>query len=528
MPRDAIAGFLPVGNRRGLLLLVLWLGGLLLFCLWMNTRYNDFPLFFHPDEPSKASQIVTQQWNFRHPQLLLNSTRVMAAVVGAGENWQKIAEAGRWVSAGFAAGAVVLFVLMARWEHGYVTAIVAGALMTLSRSLVTYSHYMKEDTALLLGISACFVALVWLWRCGGLWQALVVGMACGLAASGKYIGIVMLPIALVLLCRQPDLIRTGRRIQAAAIMFAGMAVVFCAFNFPMFMHPDWLWRGLGGETQHVLSDHHGLQVDYWRWNVLSLLYGEIFWPVLLLGCATAIWTAATWRQRPMSLRLVVIFALGYLAMLAVSRIEAARYLLPVVLLLHYLAAVGVVCFSQWLTPRTPVAQGAVLTCLCAMLLVPKAFTVVDYLGQFRDDSRLQLRAWAASHLEQTAQVIQESCVAMPLTLPGVEAKVVTEQFAVSRGGPRELRQAGFDYVVVSHTAYRRFFDASRPTSQSQAWYESCRRRYMELFQQGELVWSADPQGQAVGPFTNPSLRVYRLAATEAAEVESSASMARTK
>src|SRR2546422_6738796 len=46
---------------------------LLLFaaCLWLDTRHNDFPFFYHRDEPDKVSQVIRGEWNFHHPALML-------------------------------------------------------------------------------------------------------------------------------------------------------------------------------------------------------------------------------------------------------------------------------------------------------------------------------------------------------------------------------------------------------------------------------------------------------------------------
>ena len=34
--------------------------------LWLDTRENGFPFFYHPDEPDKVDQIITGKWNFHH------------------------------------------------------------------------------------------------------------------------------------------------------------------------------------------------------------------------------------------------------------------------------------------------------------------------------------------------------------------------------------------------------------------------------------------------------------------------------
>src|SRR4051794_24842523 len=43
-------------------------------CLWMYTRHNDEPSWFHPDEEGKAAQVMSGRYrNFKHPLLLLEA-----------------------------------------------------------------------------------------------------------------------------------------------------------------------------------------------------------------------------------------------------------------------------------------------------------------------------------------------------------------------------------------------------------------------------------------------------------------------
>ena len=39
--------------------------------LFLTTQANRFPSTYHPDEPSKARQVLQGEYNFHHPMLLL-------------------------------------------------------------------------------------------------------------------------------------------------------------------------------------------------------------------------------------------------------------------------------------------------------------------------------------------------------------------------------------------------------------------------------------------------------------------------
>src|ERR1041385_4560716 len=88
-----------------------------LFFLFLYTRSNTFPSRYHPDEEGKARQILDDYRNFRHPQLLLEASSLL--VHGRSiDDVEGTVVAGRWVSAAFAAGAVVALALAAYLEAG--------------------------------------------------------------------------------------------------------------------------------------------------------------------------------------------------------------------------------------------------------------------------------------------------------------------------------------------------------------------------------------------------------------------------
>src|ERR1700730_13619414 len=81
--------------------------------LWLDTRYNQFPYFYHPDEAVKVEQLRTGNWNFHHPMLMLTATKAAVALGDVPPQEQRIVAVGRWVSAGFVALAVVALSLLA-------------------------------------------------------------------------------------------------------------------------------------------------------------------------------------------------------------------------------------------------------------------------------------------------------------------------------------------------------------------------------------------------------------------------------
>src|SRR6187399_2301158 len=94
--------------------------------MWLYTRHNDFPCFYHPDEPSKASQVIEDEYNFNHPLLLLQTTRLISWIRHSPQTQQPITQDGRTASALFAAGAVACLVLLASHLRGTLAGGVTG------------------------------------------------------------------------------------------------------------------------------------------------------------------------------------------------------------------------------------------------------------------------------------------------------------------------------------------------------------------------------------------------------------------
>src|SRR5712692_1733644 len=88
--------------------------GVGLFCLavlfgsvFLYSRHNDFSSFFHPDEPSKAVQILRNTRTYLHPQLMLEATELALKLSGKAPELtvtgrREVTVTGRWVSALFA------------------------------------------------------------------------------------------------------------------------------------------------------------------------------------------------------------------------------------------------------------------------------------------------------------------------------------------------------------------------------------------------------------------------------------------
>ena len=79
---------------------------------WAFIRNNDFPVNYHPDEASKAAQIMDTEngRNFNHPVLLLETTNIIKHLLRTDSSDEfSVVRAGRITSALFGAAAVFFF-----------------------------------------------------------------------------------------------------------------------------------------------------------------------------------------------------------------------------------------------------------------------------------------------------------------------------------------------------------------------------------------------------------------------------------
>jgi len=473
--------------------------------LFLNTHSNQFPSAYHPDEPSKARQVIEGEFNFHHPMLMLTTTRLL--LVGAGDptDVEQVTIAGRWASALFTSAAIFCLTLLAALLGGSLAAGIAGALLATNHQLFELAHYFKEDPALLFGLSAFFLCLVLFDRRPGLGMAALLGASVGLALSGKYVGGVAAPIALGFLLARRE--RPGLTIP---LCLATAATVFAVINLPAFLHFGGFAEGFGRELDFAVRGHKGITR-----SVPHGVYGAVFrestnpviW-VLLGFYAMGLWLR--FRTVKASEWIVALFPLAFALMLSFSPKTHHRYFLPATGILLTLAALGTVTFARarWkghpLLPRVP--RTAVALLLLGIALAVQLPTTWAYFSGFGHDGRSALAAWLVEHVPAGRTIVIDKRVNLrALNLPyEFEGKL----FAADVGTIDELRQRGVEYVGVAEGDYGRFFrEKLRPTDDGAEEFNRRRSFYEQLFEEGELVFECEP---GTLQYLQPHLKLYRL------------------
>lgn len=491
--------------------------GLLLFIstTWLHTRHNDFPWYYHPDEPGKVEQVLgLRDWNFHHPMLLL-STAKLAVIANGATTEQAVVETGRMISAIFTAGAVVALSLLALLARGWAAGVVAGVVLMLHHQLFELSHYMKEDSAFLLGISLTFLAGFIFEKRPSRTSAALIGLACGIAISGKYLGVVALVIPVVLLVRA--------RIKGAWPVLAFACVVtFSVFNAPLLMN----WAGFAAsfarETTLVLDGQGSItqSVPHTRyWSIFLANTTPVAWVLILAAIVAAIRRRAELSAIEWTL---FAFPFAYAIVLSLSPKENDRYFLPATATFMLLAVGGISYFGDALRGRlrprwTEMILGAALIAAQFPDWTRDRAGLLRYFAAFQTDDTADLVEWIRATVPTEAAIAKDDKVRLPTpkkqgTGPGASVlphKIYSDDHVADLGDFDALRRRGVTHVVTTPSTYQKFERAGlRPKkgkeeefTRRKLFYAALRRNF------DEPVWERK-RGTVL--YLHPGLEVYDI------------------
>jgi len=496
------------GDRR---LLPLALAAVLLFAgtLWLDTRQNGFPFFYHPDERNKVDQLITGVLNFHHPLLMLGTADFAKKLLGVPDKEQTLVVLGRWCSAFFAAAGVLCLALLGWRERGWAGFWIVGLLLLTQHQVYELAHYFKEDTSLFFAMALTFLALHIHHRRPGWGTSLFAGAACGLCLSAKYLGAVMLiPAAVILGAAQ----RGGRARGSQWLGFAiGFLALAAAVNFPVFTHFDVFIHSFGHESKLLAEGqpgYNGGQVAIFEYlHIFVVDTTPIIW---LLVIAELI---ALRGNRDAFAWTMAIFPFAFILLLSCSTKTNDRYFLPVTAVLHYLAGLGAVDLSGLLVPKWSARLRP--WALAGLALVANGVCLAPYIAAFAHDDRAEMLAWIRENIPPGAVIADEDPVNLPTAehaerlavQPLLPQRVIEARFATDLGPtPAALAAKGINYVVVSESDYGVYFRKAADAHLAPS-LERKRQFYETLFKDYQPLWER-PRG--TGIYLHPGLRIYRL------------------
>lgn len=359
------------------------------------------------------------------------------------------------------------------------------------------------------------LAILWCARTRRGWTFVVLGAACALAVSGKYVGALVLVFPLAMVITE----KPGLRLRACGFVTLGFFAVLLAINFPMLGALNEFWTNLGREVGFVVGGHkgmtrsvpHGVYGAVFRHAtnpVLWVLIG-LFYAALLVSFFPRLREVFRLGVNQWTIVLLAAFPVVYTLILSFSPKTHHRYFLPVPCLLLLLAALAP--FQSRLRWAFPVGA--------ALIVVALGFSVsrlLVYDRGFQDDARQRLMDFVTKELPADATIVQDKRVGLPAAGDprfegsGMEIpqRVADHFFAADAGTLSELQAAGSRYVAVSQGDYGRFFlKTHRPRAGEADEFERRKTFYEELFSVGTLIWES-PSGQL--QYLQPSIKLYRL------------------
>lgn len=473
-----------------------WVWALLLsiglYCFY--TSENQFPYYYHTDEPGKVEQIQNDDFNFNHPLLLLGTTDVLARVVGAKHDPQRIVEIGRNISALFSALGAGLFAVAAWKLRGWPAGIAAGLLIGLHPLYFEAAHYLKEDTALLFGWAFFILAMVMLRERPGLPRVALLGIACGIAVSAKYLGIAafVLAIPVILLSREK-----GARLSPWTwpVFIGVFLLTFAIINFPMLRDVDFAQSRIERELTAIAQGgsanvRHELPHDKY-FNLSRDYIPGLGWACIALAAFTIV---TGWRRRAPAEWVILIFPPLLLVVLSFIQKTAMRYYLPGLMGFVLLAAMGIgdVCrfvrFQNW---RWRYGACAVLTAILVAIVVEQELDKVEeFQKNFAKDTRKQLIAWIAKNVPPDAVIAQGRNVRLEMANeyhPGtIKQRLVSAHYLAELGDFDDLLAKGVTHVAISKQELSGAEPGSNPKEETvERW-----KFYEELQDRSRLLWKS--------------------------------------
>lgn len=502
---------LPQPHRVSFVVALLILAG----SIFWHVQHNDFPAFYHPDEYQKGVQVVTGTLNFHHPLLLLDGAGILLWMSGLPATADNAVVCGRWASAVYASLSLCVLGLFAWRRAGPIAALATVFLVALHPLFYELAHYCKEDPALLLGLCLGMLALDLFLEAPHSRRAAFLGLACGVAVSGKYIGIVMFLAAL------PWVIMRGK--SAGTLGKLSMFFIFSflltvlAINFPFLKSPDQLGTNIAYELQAAQAGGaKGLTKDVPHLKYVNAFQENVGWPLWLGLAIYAIGGFLRKAERRASDWMVLALPLGYAVLLSFSPKTSNRYFLAVSPFLILCASIGMVWLAEWAGKFSKQARILVLLTTLGSALVVQWQLSAPTVRSFQHDSRKELAVWIANQLPAGCVVLAETRVSLgkpevwPNTTPRQDIHLHEVDFLPDAGTFDALSAQGVTHVAAIRTNYGGYLSKKRKPSPNQA---ELHRKRAEFYQ--KMLDSGDALAQFGGTgvhHLNPEVVLYAIPA----------------
>lgn len=448
-------------------------GFFVLACLVWFGRGLDFSAYAHPDEINKINQVVRSYYNFNHPLLMLNSARVAAMVAGKETDFEAVKIIGRSVSVLYASLAVGIFSLSIGRLYGRWAAVGTGLFLMANPNLFEFAHYIKEEPTVLFGISLTVLAMVAYSLRPGWFMTALCGAASGLAFSGKYAGIIVMPFAVYVV-----LAGSKNKLRDTVFFLLAFMAIFLAVNFPAIMSLNHAAGSLDREVVRLTGADQEV-----RRKIPHGVYTNRYWqtgsPVLLGLLALYAWGLFKrgGKLRPVEWALTLI-PVSYFAILSFIPVTSNRYFLPCGVLAACLSAAALPTVLAWKYGKW----------IAASLI---AFSVAWSAPKLLKANQ----GFQADHLGELVKILETELPSDSIVLIGEDLAIPpvktlrTTSFPITPGETLEsLRSKGLTHVLVIPRNYKNYLNkTSNRTSLADGDFQKIKAFYESLFERATLL-----------------------------------------
>jgi hypothetical protein len=261
--------------------------------------------------------------------------------------------AGRALGAVSGAATVLLVYRLATCLVNRRAGLAAAVFMAAAPLSVRDSHYVKHDVFATMLVVAAYVAIVRLWpaapeRGARRRDVVVAGAVCGAAFSTHYYCVFLaLPLAwsIIQAWRPRGWGRVARELAVAGLC---AAAVFLALSPFIAAEPVTAWRDIVANRAIVVDRAVAAGAFAPALRYLDIMWHDSMgWPVVMLGCAGAIWMLVVAPSRAL---LLLAFPVPFFAFIS-NTVPASRYLNPVLPFVAIFAAWTLTSLADLLRAR---------------------------------------------------------------------------------------------------------------------------------------------------------------------------------
>jgi 4-amino-4-deoxy-L-arabinose transferase-like glycosyltransferase len=467
---------------------------------------NDFPLYFHADEPKKLYFVMQGVQDFNHPILMLQLGRIATWLLGLSDP-QTIMVVCRTISALLGVAMIVISFLLTRKILGSRFACAVVAMLAVSPIVVIHGHYYKEDMVFVATAMLAIYFYLNFIKNPTLYSSVVLGVGVGLVLAAQYKSIFLVGLFIIypVLDRRLEIWRIYKLVLPAFFIAIVLAV---AINYPALLDPGTFLSGFETETDHIRRGHKIKLFpvpQFFMFHLRNSLLPGITIPVALLGLGGLVAVISRWKKSPVELRFLVIYVLLFYLIHESTPMKPfpgyIRYMMPIVPAMLILAGHFIRISGNQISDRVQGAAGNLtvtfLVMVCILLPAYKSFNLLRNMNE--QDTRARAFNWLKER-QGDGEVYFGKYTLLKNTDSGRIYQLDDETIET-------LRAQGYRYAIASSFGYDLYFIGAELADQP-----GRISRYKDVF---ENVFSKyeyheiRPNYQSFA-FSNPTIRIIDL------------------